>query len=293
MLIPPLPNSFNPLKLISFNSLSCILSKSLYFFCIVLSLFLLYVDINYKSFERTKNLYKSFTISSAYLLKRVTLDPFIYIFEISKEKSGLIEENKKLRQELEKSYISNFIISRDSKFFIDDTAIENFLDLNNINKPFHHAKINSFDIEKYLCCSQHRVFIEIFNNHDINFIGSTVINDQGIIGQIIYDKPIAEVLLLTDVDHVIPIISENHFCNARGSGKPGIITCSYSKLIWPNPIEIGQEFFSSGMGGVYPSNILIGNVSDINFIDNTNIEFDLNLVADPLQSIYLGVFKGL
>ena len=225
-------------------------SKSLYFFCIVLSLFLLYVDINYKSFERTKNLYKSFTISSAYLLKRVTLDPFIYIFEISKEKSGLIEENKKLRQELEKSYISNFIISRDSKFFIDDTAIENFLDLNNINKPFHHAKINSFDIEKYLCCSQHRVFIEIFNNHDINFIGSTVINDQGIIGQIIYDKPIAEVLLLTDVDHVIPIISENHFCNARGSGKPGIITCSYSKLIWPNPIEIGQEFFSSGMGGV-------------------------------------------
>ena len=47
------------------------------------------------------------------------------------------------------------------------------------------------------------------------------------------------------------------------------------------------------MGGVYPSNILIGNVSDINFIDNTNIEFDLNLVADPLQSIYLGVLKGL
>lgn len=268
-------------------------SKSLYFFCIVLSLFLLYVDINYKSFERTKNLYKSFTISSAYLLKRVTVDPFIYIFEISKEKSGLIEENKKLRQELEKSYISNFIISRDSKFFIDDTAIENFLELNSINKPFYHAKINSFDIEKYLCCSQHRVFIEIFNNHDINFIGSTVINDQGIIGQIIYDKPIAEVLLLTDVGHVIPIISENHFCNARGSGKPGIITCSYSKLIWPNPIEIGQEFFSSGMGGVYPSNILIGNVSDINVIDNTNIEFDLNLVADPLQSIYLGVFKGL
>ena len=268
-------------------------SKSLYFFCIVLSLFLLYVDINYKNFERKKNFYKSFTISSAYLLKRVTVDPFIYIFEISKEKSWLIEENKKLRQELEKSYISNFIISRDSKFFIDDTAIENFLDLNNINKPFHHAKINSFDIEKYLCCSQHRVFIEIFNNHDINFIGSTVINDQGIIGQIIYDKPIAEVLLLTDVGHVIPIISENHFCNARGSGKPGIITCSYSKLIWPNPIEIGQEFFSSGMGGVYPSNILIGHVSDINFIDNTNIEFDLNLVADPLQSIYLGVFEGL
>ena len=268
-------------------------SKALYFFCIVLSSFLLYVDINYKSFETAKNLYKSFTISSAYLLKRVTVDPFIYIFEISKEKSRLMEENKKLKLELEKSHISNFIISRDSKFFIDDLAIEKFLDLNNINKPFHLAKINSFDIEKYLCCSQHRVFIEIFNNQDIDFIGSTAINNQGIIGQIIYDKYIAEVLLLTDVNHVIPIISDNHFCNARGSGRPGIITCTYSKLIWPNPVEIGQEFFSSGMGGVYPSNILIGIVSNINVMDDTNIEFDLNLVADPLQSIYIAVLEGL
>jgi|TARA_X000001036_G_C20491654_1_gene730032 cell shape-determining protein MreC len=268
-------------------------SKALYFFCIVLSAFLLYVDINYKSFETAKNLYKSFTISSAYLLKRVTVDPFIYIFEISKEKSRLMEENKKLKLELEKSHISNFIISRDSKFFIDDLAIEKFLDLNNINKPFHLAKINSFDIEKYLCCSQHRVFIEIFNNQDIDFIGSTAINNQGIIGQIIYDKYIAEVLLLTDVNHVIPIISDNHFCNARGSGRPGIITCTYSKLIWPNPVEIGQEFFSSGMGGVYPSNILIGIVSNINVMDDTNIEFDLNLVADPLQSIYIAVLEGL
>ena len=268
-------------------------SKVLYFFCIVLSAFLLYVDINYKSFETAKNLYKSFTISSTYLLKRITVDPFIYIFEISKEKSRLMEENKKLKLELEKSHISNFIISRDSKFFIDDLAIEKFLDLNNINKPFHLAKINSFDIEKYLCCSQHRVFIEIFNNQDIDFIGSTAINNQGIIGQIIYDKYIAEVLLLTDVNHVIPIISDNHFCNARGSGRPGIITCTYSKLIWPNPVEIGQEFFSSGMGGVYPSNILIGIVSNINVMDDTNIEFDLNLVADPLQSIYIAVLEGL
>jgi cell shape-determining protein MreC len=268
-------------------------SKVLYFICIALSSFLLYLDINYKSFERAKNLYKSFTISSSYLFKRVTIDPFYYIFEISKEKSKLIEENKKLKQELDNSFITNFIISRDSKFFADDADIKKFLDLNNINKPFHLAKMNSFDIEKYLCCSQHKMFIEILNNKDIDFIGSTVLNNQGIVGQIIYDKSIVEVLLLTDTSHVIPIISDNHFCNARGSGRPGVITCTYSKLIWPDPIKIGQEFFSSGMGGIYPSNILIGNVSKINTIDDTNINFDLDLVANPLQSIYVGVVEGL
>ena len=268
-------------------------SKALYFLCIVLSSFLVYLDINYKSFERAKNLYKSFTISSSYLLKRVTIDPLSYIFEISKEKSKLLEENKKLKRELDNSFIKNFIISRDSKFFVDDAAIKKFLDLNNINKPFHLARINSFDIEKYLCCSQHKMFIEIFNNKDIDFVGSTVISNQGIVGQIIYNKSIAEVLLLTDISHVIPIISGNLFCNARGSGRPGVITCTYNKLIWPDSIEIGQEFFSSGMGGIFPSNVLIGNVSAIKTIDDTNINFDLDLVADPLQSIYVGVVEGL
>jgi len=268
-------------------------SKALYFLCITLSAFLLYLDINYKSFERAKNLYKSFTISSSYLVKRITIDPFSYIYKISKEKTKLIEENKKLKQELDNSYITNFILSRDSKFFIDDEAIKKFLDLNKINKPFHLAKINSFDVEKYLCCSQHRMFIQIFNDKDLDFIGSTVINDQGILGQIIYDKSIAEILLLTDVSHVIPIISKNHFCNARGSGKPGVITCNYSKLIWPDPVEIGQEFFSSGMGGIYPSNILIGYVSSITSLDDTNINFDVHLVSDPLKSNFIGVLETL
>ena len=42
-------------------------------------------------------------------------------------KTELISENKRLKQELDKSYISSFIISRDSKFFIDDDSIRNFL----------------------------------------------------------------------------------------------------------------------------------------------------------------------
>ena len=61
----------------------------------------------------------------------------------------------------------------------------------------------------------------------------------------------------------------------------------------PDPIEIGQEFLLFWDGGIYPSNLLIGNVSAINTIDDTNINFDLDLVADPLQSIYIGVVEGL
>ena len=266
-------------------------SKVLYFFCIALSSFLLYLDINYKSFESTKNLYKSFTISSSYLLKRLTIDPLNYIFEISKEKSKLIEENKKLKKELDNSFIANFIISRDSKFFADDKLIKTFLERNQINDTFYLAKTKSFDAQLYFCCAQHRLFLEILNKPDIDFIGGVVINSKGIVGQIINDRGIQETLLLTDADHVLPIVSGQYFCNAKGSGTPGKISCTYSSLIWPNKIIKGQNFYSSGLGGVYPRGILIGHVSKIENIDDTLVRLEINLVSGPIQENTFGVLE--
>ena len=43
-------------------------------------------------------------------------------------KSTLIDENKKLKRELDESYLSNFIISRETKFFSDSSSIEKLLD---------------------------------------------------------------------------------------------------------------------------------------------------------------------
>ena len=47
------------------------------------------------------------------------------------------------------------------------------------------------------------------------------------------------------------------------------------------------------MGGIYPSNVLIGNVSNINIIDDIYTSFDLKLVSDPLKGNYLGVIENL
>ena len=100
---------------------------------------------------------------------------------------------------------------------------------------------------------------------------------MGIIGQIIYGDSLSEVLLLTDIDHVLPIVSGNHFCNAKGSGKPGIIICKYNNKVWQEKVSIGQEFFSSGMGGIYPKGILIGKVKEIREVEENFTEFDINL----------------
>jgi len=267
-------------------------SKLLYFFCVVVSGIFLYIDLNYKSFEGVKNFYQSFIISSSYIFKSVTVEPIKFLYQISKDKSDLINENKKLKLELDNSYILNFIISRDSKFFADDDSIKRFLDINNINEVFHLAKLEYFDSELYMCCNKHRAFIKNYKN-DNNFIGSPVINSMGIIGHVIYGDSLSEVLLLTDTDHMMPIMSGNHFCNAKGSGKPGKIICLYNNKIWQEEVSIGQEFFSSGMGGIYPKGILIGKVADIRQVDENFIEFDINLVTSPIISNVVGVLESI
>ncbi len=267
-------------------------TKVLYFLLIIISGFLIYIDLKHKSFEGIKNFYQSFIISSSYIFKSATVEPIKLLYQMSKDKSELINENKKLKIELDNSHISNFIISRDSKFFADDDSINRFLDINNINEVFHLAKLEYFDTELYMCCSKHRAFIKTYKNNK-NLIGSPVINDMGIIGHIIYGDSLSEVLLLTDIDHVMPIMSGNHFCNAKGSGKPGKITCSYNNKVWQEKVSIGQEFYSSGMGGIYPKGILIGKVSDIREVEENFIEFDINLVSSPIVKNVVGVLESI
>ena len=267
-------------------------TKVLYFLLIIISGFLIYIDLKHKSFEGIKNFYQSFIISSSYIFKSATVEPIKLLYQISKDKSELINENKKLKLELDNSHILNFIISSDSKFFADDDSINRFLDINNINEVFHLAKLEYFDTELYMCCSKHRAFIKTYKNNK-NLIGSPVINDMGIIGHIIYGDSLSEVLLLTDIDHVMPIMSGNHFCNAKGSGKPGKITCSYNNKVWQEKVSIGQEFYSSGMGGIYPKGILIGNVTDIREVEENFIEFDINLVSSPIVKNVVGVLESI
>ena len=267
-------------------------SKTLSFLFISLSALLLYLDTTYKSFESIKNIYKSFAISTSYILKKSTIDPISYIYELSLDKSYLLKENKELKLALDKSHLSNFIISKDSNFFANDKLIENFLTKNDISNIFYLSKIKSFDTQLYFCCSQHRVFIEIFNKPNMSLVGSAVINSSGILGQIIHDAGVQEVLLLTDKSHVLPVESENHFCNAKGNGDPGIIYCTYSTLLWPEEIKQGQSFFSSGMGGVYPRGLLIGHVGKIIKIDDSMIRFEIELISDPLQDNVLGVLEN-
>tara|TARA_B100001109_G_scaffold188912_1_gene155598 strand:- start:88 stop:504 length:417 start_codon:yes stop_codon:yes gene_type:complete len=135
------------------------------------------------------------------------------------------------------------------------------------------------------------MYIEIISNYKQIEKESVVFNSSGIIGQVSNEGKYLEVILLTDVSHSIPIksISEEFFCNARGSGKPNIIICSFNPLIWKEDIQINNKFYTSGLGGVYPEDIEIGYVLNIEDTSATRKDIEIKLLADPLESNLFGV----
>ena len=120
-----------------------------------------------------------------------------------------------------------------------------------------------------------------------------VFNLNGVIGQVVGDGSKNEVILLTDVKSSIPIKNSrgDFFCNAMGSGKANFISCSYSQLVWINEHKIGDSFYSSGLGGIYPKDIKLGELTSIDIIDSSVTKLEIELVASPLDTNFFGVIK--
>ena len=102
-----------------------------------------------------------------------------------------------------------------------------------------------------------------------------------------------EVMLLTDISHSLPIkdVSENFFCNARGSGMADYVIYNFNPLVLSKEIKIGQNFLTSGLGGIYPKDIKIGVLEDIHIIDSNNTELNIKLFSNPLDSNLFGVIN--
>ena len=267
--------------------------KLSFIFFIILSSLILYIDITTNNFQSIKNGFKSFKISSSYFVKEISVEPLKSIFNLSKSKSQLVEENKDLRDALELSYLNNYLISKENIFFKDKEIIKKAHNQNNYKFEYDIAYLKSLDPNMYKCCDKHRMFIDIKQNSDNLYVESVVFNTEGLVGQIIGESKFYEVLLLTDISHILPIKlnSSEFFCNAKGSGRSEYIICTYNPLIWTKEIKENQTFYTSGLGGIYPKDIEVGYVSSIEVVDSTQTNIEIKLLANPLNGNMFGVLR--
>ena len=260
---------------------------------ILFGLFILYIDITSNNFQSIKNGFKSFKISSFYIAKEISIEPFKSIISYSKTKNELVKENEDLREALELSYLNNYLISRENIFFKDKEIIKKAHDDSNYKFAYDIANLKSIDPNMYNCCDKHRMFLEINRNYDKSYIESVVFNTEGLVGQIIDESKFYEVLLLTDISHSLPIKlkSNEFFCNAKGTGRSEYIICTYNPLVWKEQIKKNQIFYTSGLGGIYPKDIEIGYVHSTKNIDSTKANIEIRLLANTLDGTMFGVLK--
>ena len=267
--------------------------KISYFLVILFGISLLYLDINTNTFNGVKNVFSSFKISSSYLLKKYSIDQITELSRLFKSKDYLSKENKMLKEQLEESYLNNFVISREKSFFYDRSSLNKIINDNEFIESYSLAKLKSFNPNIFNCCDKHRMYIEITQNNNEDLKEGAVFNETGIIGQVVNNKSFYEVMLLTDTKSSIPLTNskENLYCNAIGSGVSGYITCSYNQLVWSDDHELGEKFFSSGLGGIYPKGIEIGKLESKKTIDPSTTLLKIKLISNPLHSNIFGVIK--
>lgn len=253
-------------------------------FCFLLIL----TDINYKSSETLRAYGKDI------------LTPVIYI-----AKSPVFIFNK----------VIDFFNSRqDLRFTINALELEN-LKLKSINSlmneiSFENRRFNSLEesIEdnpnnyylvkkKFLSTNDLKPTMTVgINSREEAFTkNNAVLSEKGLLGRVISQGLLnAEVMLVQDSRSLVPVVSSSSRLHAilQGSG--------LSRLGHLNNIKksaeykIGEELYSSGLGGVYPPGYLVAKIKTIK--DNPDSEFldiQVSFLQSPIDQDYFLVKKNI
>jgi len=263
-----------------------------YALAIILSFFLLISDINYQVFSSARGFVQATGIYGLLIIDSVTSN--ITKFNvIHKDKQKLMKINKDLKNQL--SILRNIVFLEKKSQVLASDLINlqgEILTLSQAKETFIF-EIASFGLKNYLCCSSHTLYLQ--NPQKLKVSANLpVANGNSFIGQTSsLDINLIKVILFSDIEHILPVKINNFFCNAKGAGKPLRITCTVIKSPEFLKIRNNDPVFTSGLGGVFPRNISIGRVININNSISNESKITIALDASPLESNYFGVLINL
>ncbi|WP_116474443.1 rod shape-determining protein MreC [Zobellella maritima] len=123
------------------------------------------------------------------------------------------------------------------------------------------AEIMAVDTDPF----SHQVVIDKGSIHGV-FEGQPVLNEQGVIGQIIaVGKTTSRVLLLTDSSHGIPVRVERNGLRAIASGSGQLDTLVLHNITRNTDIKEGDVLLSSGLAGRFSEGYPVGVVSHVGY----------------------------
>lgn len=106
--------------------------------------------------------------------------------------------------------------------------------------------------------------------------GMPVVIPEGIVGVITHDSAhYAKVLLIIDPNSAVDVLLQNSRVRGIARGKSFGI-CSIEYVLRRHDIAVGETVVTSGLGGVFPKGLRVGEISDVKR-DNSGIFLDIQL----------------
>lgn len=254
-----------------------------------LSALLLFTDISYGTFNPVRGFVNASTLYAQTISKGI-FENIISTFSSFQKNRNLLQENKELKKKILQIRTKDFVNGKNNE---EKLQIINFY-MNSISflksNDIEIFKIASIDLRNYLCCSKHRIFLQ--NNNVPVGKNVPVFAGESFVGQTkgTYINFI-EVILFSDINHVLPIKSNFLYCDARGKGKPMLISCKLNKNNKDSKNHIGDPVYTSGLGGVFLKDVEIGTISSISPFSPNEVEILITLKANPLEETFYGIMS--
>ena len=261
-----------------------------YSIAFLLSFSIFYTDISYQTFAPLRGIVNASTLYVQFISRSV-VENISFTLSSFKQNKYLLQENKQLRDQILEIRTKDFIGKKDIEEKIQIIGFRDSLSDTFKSNGINIYKIASIDLTNYFCCSSHKIFLHNPNkiNVEANF---AVFAGTSFVGQTkrTYMNFI-EVILLSDREHVLPIKSDFFYCDARGKGKPMLISCKLNNQNDDFENRIGDNVFTSGLGGIFLKDVKIGFISKIIPITSNEIEVVITLKANPLEENFYGIIN--
>jgi rod shape-determining protein MreC len=256
------------------------------FTSLALALVLIVLDINYRPFKEIRY-YLDTLISPLYYVSNAPKSSFDSLYEMSKTRETLINENANLHADL--------LQHKNDLLLLEHLKHENDRLRELLGSPLRHdeqkmaAQVLLIDTDPYVY-----QFVVNKGKQDGVYVGQPVVDEKGIVGQI-YEtaQSTSRAILLCDYQHAIPVqvLRNDISMVAVGNGCSNDLTLEF--LSNNVDIKVGDILVTSGLDGRFPEGYPVAVVSSVklDITDSTPI-ISATPTADLKRLRYLLLLWG-